>query len=85
MSKSTVQLIAPLRVLSRMIGKTIVVRLRGGVSVRGTLASYDSCMNLIIDGAEEVDHVTSEVLTKYGRIVVRGSQVIYVSTEELAL
>jgi len=85
MSKTTAQLIAPLRVLSRMVGRSVVVKLRGGVSIRGVLASYDPCMNLIIDGAEEVDHVTSEVLTKYGRIVVRGSQVIYVSTEELAL
>jgi Small nuclear ribonucleoprotein, LSM family len=66
-----------------MLNKEVVARLKGGVAVRGILTAYDGCMNLVLDEAAELDK-TGQPLTRYGRIVVRGSQVIYVSAVEVA-
>ncbi|MCU7787938.1 U6 snRNA-associated Sm-like protein LSm6 [Pyrobaculum sp. 3827-6] len=78
-----VKLPSPVKVLTKMLNKEIVARLKGGVAVRGVLTAYDGCMNLVLDDAAELDK-SGEPVTRYGRIVVRGSQVIYVSTGEVA-
>ncbi|MGB9704669.1 MAG: U6 snRNA-associated Sm-like protein LSm6 [Pyrobaculum sp.] len=78
-----VKLPSPVKVLTKMLNKEIVARLKGGVAVRGVLTAYDGCMNLVLDDAAELDK-SGEPVTRYGRIVVRGSQVIYVSASEVA-
>jgi len=85
MSKAPPQLKmpSPIRVLTKMLNKEVVARLKGGVAVKGVLTAYDGCMNLVLDDAAELDK-SGEPLTRYGRIVVRGSQVIYVSAVEMA-
>jgi small nuclear ribonucleoprotein len=72
---------SPIKVLTKMLNKEVVARLKGGVAVKGVLTAYDGCMNLVLDDAAELDK-SGEPLTRYGRIVVRGSQVIYVSAIE---
>ncbi|PLC67123.1 small nuclear ribonucleoprotein (Sm) [Thermoproteus sp. CP80] len=74
---------SPLKVLSKMVNKVVVARLKGDVVVRGVLSIYDSCMNLVLDDAEELDKAGAAKM-KYGRILIRGSQVIYISSEEAA-
>ncbi|MFN3803724.1 MAG: U6 snRNA-associated Sm-like protein LSm6 [Pyrobaculum sp.] len=84
MSKTQQQtkLPAPIRVMTKMLNREIVARLKGGVAVKGILTAYDGCMNLVLDNAAELDN-SGEPLARYGRIVVRGSQVIYVSATEV--
>ncbi|MFN7106048.1 MAG: U6 snRNA-associated Sm-like protein LSm6 [Pyrobaculum sp.] len=84
MSKTQQQakLPAPIKVMTKMLNKEIVARLKGGVAVKGVLMAYDGCMNLVLDNAAELDN-SGEPLARYGRIVVRGSQVIYVSATEV--
>ncbi|ACB40889.1 U6 snRNA-associated Sm-like protein LSm6 [Pyrobaculum neutrophilum] len=85
MSKAPQQLKlpSPIKVLTKMLNKEVVARLKGGVAVRGTLTAYDGCMNLVLDNAAELDKA-GEPVARYGRIVIRGSQVIYVSAIEVA-
>jgi small nuclear ribonucleoprotein len=72
---------SPIKVLTKMLNKEVVARLKGGVAVKGVLTAYDGCMNLVLDDAAELDK-SGEPLTRYGRVVIRGSQVIYVSAIE---
>lgn len=74
---------SPLKMLSKMVNRVVVARLKGDVTVRGVLSIYDSCMNLVLDDAEEIDR-SGNTKMKYGRILIRGSQIIYVSSEEAA-
>lgn len=85
MSKTSqhVKLPPPIKILTKMLNKEVVARLKGGVAVRGVLTAYDGCMNLVLDDAAELNK-SGEPVTRYGRIVVRGSQVIYVSASEVA-
>ncbi|MEZ0319782.1 MAG: U6 snRNA-associated Sm-like protein LSm6 [Pyrobaculum sp.] len=73
---------SPIKVLTKMLNKEVVARLKGGVAIKGVLTAYDGCMNLVLDDAAELDK-SGEPVTRYGRIVVRGSQVIYVSAFEV--
>jgi Small nuclear ribonucleoprotein, LSM family len=36
-------------------------------------------MNIVLDEAEELDSRTNQVTVKYGRVLIRGNQVLYVS------
>jgi small nuclear ribonucleoprotein len=85
MSKASpqVKLPSPIKVLTKMLNREVVARLKGGVAVKGVLTAYDGCMNLVLDNAAELDK-SGEPLTRYGRIVVRGSQVVYISAVEVA-
>lgn len=76
-----IKLPSPIKVLTKMLNKEVVARLKGGVTVKGVLTAYDGCMNLVLDDAAELDK-SGEPLTRYGRIVIRGSQITYVSTFE---
>jgi small nuclear ribonucleoprotein len=77
-----VKLPSPIKVLTKMLNREVVARLKGGVAIKGILTAYDGCMNLVLDNAAELNEF-GEPLTRYGRIVVRGSQVIYVSALEV--
>ncbi len=77
-----IKLSVPIKIMTRMLNKEVVARLKGGVAVRGVLSAYDGCMNLVLDNAAELDN-SGEPLARYGRILIRGSQVIYVSSAEL--
>ncbi|MBS7609947.1 hypothetical protein KEJ19_05200 [Candidatus Bathyarchaeota archaeon] len=67
----------PLQVLEMSLGKIVLVRLRGGRSIRGKLTGYDQHMNLVLEGAEDV---TDSSNTKpLGAIIVRGDNVIIIS------
>lgn len=73
----------PMKTLQRMVGKRVIVRLKNNRVLRGVLSNYDDCMNLILDEGEELDQKGENVVVKYGRIVVRGTQVLYITSEEV--
>jgi small nuclear ribonucleoprotein len=55
----------------------VIVRLKGGRDFRGELQGYDVHLNLVLDKAEELK--SGEVIKKFGTIVVRGDNVVYIS------
>ncbi len=71
MSEMTVQ------VLEESLGKTVLVRLKGGRSLRGKLKGFDQHLNLVLEDSEDVSD--SENIKKLGSIIVRGDNVVIIS------
>ena len=67
----------PFDFLNEGIGKEVLVRLKGSITVRGTLKAFDQHMNIALENAEEL--VDNEVKKKYGKIVLRGDTVLFIS------
>jgi len=65
------------RVLERSLGKTVLIKVRGGKTLRGTLEGFDQHVNLVVKDAENVsDPMKNEMI---GTIVLRGDNVIMIS------
>lgn len=71
MSEMTTQL------LEESLGKTVLVRLKGGKSLRGKLKGFDQHLNLVLEETEET--TSAENVKKLGVIIVRGDNVILIS------
>ena len=68
-----------LQSLERSLGKNIMLRLKGGGGIRGTLLGFDAHMNLVLSDAEEIFKDNAK---KLGLIIVRGDNIILVSPAE---
>ena len=66
-----------IQILEESIGKTVLIRLRGGKSIRGQLKGFDQHLNLVLDKAEDV--TDTENVKELGLIIVRGDNVIMIS------
>lgn len=65
------------QILEESLGKTVLVRLRGGRRLRGRLGGFDQHLNLVL---EETDDISDpENVKKLGVIIVRGDNVIIIS------
>jgi len=64
-------------ILEKSLGKTILVRLRGGRSIRGKLKGFDQHLNLVVEETEDTTNM--EKVRKFGTIIVRGDNVVIVS------
>ncbi|MBM2818630.1 MAG: RNA-binding protein [Nitrosarchaeum sp.] len=65
------------KVLDESINQTVLIKLKGGKTIRGNLLGFDQHMNLLIDSSEEV---SAEGNAKsLGTIVVRGDNVVMIS------
>ncbi|MEM0087901.1 MAG: LSm family protein [Thermofilum sp.] len=62
--------------LSESIGKSVLVRLKGGRELRGTLKGYDYHLNLVLENAEETKGSKTRQL---GTIVIRGDNIVLIS------
>ncbi|MDD1721242.1 MAG: LSm family protein [Halobacteriota archaeon] len=67
----------PLDILNESLETPVIVRLKGGRDFRGELQGYDVHLNLVLDKAEELRE--GETVRKFGTIVVRGDNVVYIS------
>ena len=65
------------QVLEKSIGKTVLIKLRGGKTLRGLLEGYDQHVNLVLKDAEEISN--PEQTEQIGTIVLRGDNVIMIS------
>jgi len=65
------------QILEDSLGKTVLIRLRGGKSIRGKLRGFDQHLNLVLERAEDVTNM--ENIEELGLIIVRGDNVVMIS------
>lgn len=65
------------QILEQSLGKTVLIRLRGGKSIRGKLNGFDQHLNLVLEDAEDV--TDTENVKRLGLIIVRGDNVVMIS------
>ena len=65
------------KILEESVGKIVLVRLRGGRSLRGKLHGFDQHMNLVLETADDISDMNN--VQKLGTIIVRGDNVIILS------
>ncbi|MGA2573356.1 MAG: LSm family protein [Candidatus Methanomethylicaceae archaeon] len=64
-------------ILTESLGSFVLVKLKGGREVRGTMKSFDQHLNLVLENAEEL--IAEKEPKKLGTIIVRGDNVVIVS------
>ena len=72
---------SPMKVLRSAMSKTVMVKLKDGSEFIGRLDLTDGTMNVVLSDAVQVKEGSNEPATKFGRILIRGSQILYISTE----
>ncbi len=70
----------PITLLQKSINKTVSVRLKSELEYRGRMSNADSYMNLILVDAEESENGAKTA--NYGKVVIRGNNVLYVRIED---
>jgi small nuclear ribonucleoprotein len=65
----------PLDALGELMGQQILVRLKNGLEIRGTLRAFDIHINLVIENAEFRD---GEVDKKFKQFFLRGDMILFV-------
>ncbi len=68
----------PLDVLDRAKEDRVIAKLKSGSTVTGTLKAFDLHLNMWLENASVKDE---EGKTDYGKLLVRGDNVIVVSPE----
>jgi small nuclear ribonucleoprotein len=79
-SSSSPQPKRPLSTLQRAINRKVAVRLKSEIEYKGRMNNVDSYMNLILTDAEEFNG--SDVLANYGKVVIRGNNVLFIRLEK---
>jgi len=69
----------PLTTLQKNTNKSVIVRLKNDVEYKGKIDNVDSYMNLIMSDAEELND--GKTVEKYGRIILRGNNVLFIKLE----
>jgi small nuclear ribonucleoprotein len=68
----------PFDLLNKSIGQQVLIRLKNGTDIRGKVSSFDAHMNMVIEGAEEIEENGSSK-AKLGTILLRGGNILFVS------
>jgi len=70
----------PLDTLNKARDKKIILELKNGKQIRGTLRAFDIHINIVLDGAEE--YQDNELKRKFGSAFIRGDTIILISPSE---
>jgi small nuclear ribonucleoprotein len=72
---------SPLKNLRTAINRVVLVKLKDGTTYIGKLEQSDATMNLVLRDSTEIKEGTSEPVAKYGRVLIRGSNILYISVD----
>ena len=67
----------PLDLLNSAKGKEILVQLKNGKQLVGTLLAFDIHINVVLDNAKEVEN--NEQTKNYGLTFLRGDTIIFIT------
>ena len=65
------------KILDESLERVILIKLKGGKMIRGTLKGYDQHMNLLLEASQEL--LEENKSNDLGTIVVRGDNVVIIS------
>lgn len=65
----------PLDVLGSSVDKTVIVKIKNGENISGTLKAFDSHINIWLDDAS----IQGEKQLKLGKVLLRGDSIVYIS------
>jgi small nuclear ribonucleoprotein len=65
------------QILEESLGKVVLIRLRGGKTIRGRLQGFDQHLNLVLEKAEDI--TDTDNVQELGLIIVRGDNVVMIS------
>ena len=68
---------AAAKILEESVGKVVLIRLKGGRSLRGKLNGFDMHMNIVLEETEDITDTNN--IQQLGTIIVRGDNVIIIS------
>ena len=66
-----------IKVLDESLGKTVLIKIKGGKVIRGTLQGFDQHMNLTLEQSDEI--LEDGKTNLLGTIIVRGDNVVIIS------
>jgi small nuclear ribonucleoprotein len=67
----------PFDILNSSLNKDVIIRIKGGLELRGRMVAYDVHMNLVLENTEQIEE--GEVKRKLGTMLLRGDSVIFIS------
>ena len=70
----------PLDILNRALGSSVLVGLKGEREFRGKLIAFDIHVNIVLEEAEELSG--NETQRRYGTMIIRGDNVVFISPAE---
>jgi len=73
----------PLDLLNTSKGREVLVRLKGGKELVGTLLAFDIHINLVLDNVKEMEDGAHK--KSLGLTFLRGDTIIYISPASTAL
>ena len=65
------------QILQDSLGKTVLIKLKGGKSLRAKLKGFDQHLNLVLEETEDTSD--PENPKKLGVLIVRGDNVVIIS------
>ena len=68
----------PLDALNNARNKRVIVELKNGKQLVGTLKAFDIHINVVLDDAEERGE-DGKMMAKLGRVFIRGDMILFVS------
>ncbi len=73
---------APLKMLAKALNNKVLVKLKDGSEYVGILYRYDNTMNVVlIDAVEISGGRVDPPVAKFGKIMIRGSNVLYIALD----
>ena len=67
----------PFDLLDEAKGKGVMVELKSGKQIVGTLVAFDMHINMVLEDADEMEN--GQTLRKLGNIFIRGDTIVFVS------